>query len=94
MTTSKSVGRSNAPQETATECGLCRFAGYHVDGRTVRKQVHRVESRVEYYSELRSKDAQNINALMCPLYRSVSQMSRLRIQSASIALHLVHQLLL
>ena len=28
---------------------LCRLAGYHVDGRTVRKQVHRVESRMEYY---------------------------------------------
>ena len=47
---------------------LCRFAGYRVDSRTVRKQVYRVESRMEYYWELRSKDAQNIKALMCPLY--------------------------
>jgi len=49
---------------------LCRFAGYHVDGRTVRKQVHHVESRMEYYWELRSKNAQNIKALMCPLYKN------------------------
>jgi len=42
---------------------LCRFAGYHVDGRTVRKQVHRVKSRMAYYWELRSKNAQNIKAL-------------------------------
>jgi len=46
---------------------LCRFAGYRVDGRTVRKQVNRVESPMEYYCELRSKNAQNIKALMCPL---------------------------
>ena len=49
---------------------LCRFAGYHVGGRTVRKQVHRVESRMEYYWGLRSKNAQNIKALMCPLYEN------------------------
>jgi len=44
-----------------------RFAGYRVDGRTLRKQVHRDESRKEYYWELRSKNAQNIKALVCPL---------------------------
>jgi len=49
MTTNKSVGRSNAPQETGDRQRLCRFAGYRVDDRTVRKQVHRVESRMEYY---------------------------------------------
>ena len=49
---------------------LCRFAGYRVDCRTVRKQVHRVESRMEYRWELRSKNAQNIKALMCPLYKN------------------------
>jgi len=49
---------------------LCRFAGYHVDGRTIRKQVHRVESRMEYYWALRSTNAQNIKALMCPLYKN------------------------
>ena len=48
----------------------CRFAGYRVDGRTVRKQAHHVESRMEYYWELRSKNAQNIKALMCPLYKN------------------------
>ena len=69
MTTNKSVGCSNAPQETATDCGYVGLQGYHVDGRTVRKQVHHVESRMEYYWELRSKNAQNIKALMCPLYR-------------------------
>ena len=47
---------------------LCRFAGYHVDGRTVRKQVHHIESRLGYYWDLRSKNAQNIKTLMCPLY--------------------------
>ena len=67
MTTNKSVRRSNAPPETATDCRLCRFAGYRVDGRTIRKLVHRVESRIEYHWELRSKDAQNIKILMCPL---------------------------
>jgi len=46
---------------------LYRVAGYRVDGRTDRKQVHRVESRMEYYWELRSKDVQNIKAVMCPL---------------------------
>ena len=46
---------------------LCRFSGCRVDGRTVRKQVHRVESRMKYYWELRSKNARNIKALMCPL---------------------------
>ena len=70
MTTNKSVGRSNTPQETATGQWLCRFAGYHVDGRTVRKQVRRVESPMECYWELRSKNAQNIKALMCPLYKN------------------------
>ena len=49
---------------------LSRFAGYHVDGRTVRKQVRRVESPMEYYSELRSENAQNIKALTCPLYEN------------------------
>jgi len=68
MTTNKSVRRLNAPQETATECSLCRFAGYCADGRTVRKRVHRVESPMEYYWKLRSKNAQNIKALTCPLY--------------------------
>jgi len=29
---------------------------------------HHVESRMEYYWELRSKNAQNIKAQMCPLY--------------------------
>ena len=47
------------------------FASYHVAGRTVRKQVHHVESRMEYYWELRSKNAQNIKALMFPLYKNV-----------------------
>jgi len=42
---------------------LCRFAGYHVDFRTIRKQVHRVESRMEYFWALRSKNAHNIKAL-------------------------------
>jgi len=49
---------------------LSSFAGYHVGGRTVRKQVHRVESRMEYYWKSRSYNAQNIKALMCPLYNN------------------------
>jgi len=36
----------------------------------VRKQVHRVESRLEYYWELRSKNAQNIKALVYPIYKN------------------------
>ena len=31
------------------------------------EQVHRVESRMEYHWEFRSKNAQNIETLMCPL---------------------------
>jgi len=69
MTTNKSVGRSNAPQETATDCN---YAGYRVDGRTVRKRVHRIESRMEYYWDSRGKNAQNIQALMCPLKNAPS----------------------
>jgi len=46
----------------------CSFAGYRVNCWIVRKQVHRFESRMEYYWELRSKNAKNITALMCPLY--------------------------
>ena len=67
MTRNKSVGRSNALQETATDCSYVGLQAVisHVDGRTVRKQVH----HVEYYWELRSKNAQNIKALMCPLYK-------------------------
>jgi len=41
---------------------LCGFAGYHVGGQTIRKQVHRVESPMEYYWELRSKNVLNITA--------------------------------
>jgi len=31
------------------------------------EQVHRVESRMEYHWEFRSKNAQNTETLMCPL---------------------------
>ena len=73
------IQNDDEPKRCAFECTtgnsdrlrLCRFAGYRVNGRTVRKQVHHVESRMEYYWELRSKNAQNIKALMCPLYRSM-----------------------
>ena len=58
---------------------LCRFAGYRDDGRTVHKQVHRVKSRMEYYWELRSKNAQNIKALMCPLYKYSSGASNITV---------------
>jgi len=37
---------------------LCRFAAYRVNCWTVRKQVHCVESRMEFYWELRSRNAQ------------------------------------
>jgi len=49
-----------------------QYAGCRVDGGTVLKQVHRAESRMEYHWELRSKNSQNIKALMCPLYKNVS----------------------
>ena len=48
----------------------------YATGRTVRKQIHRVEPRMEYYWELRSKNAQNIKALMCPLYKNRGGSSR------------------
>jgi len=35
---------------------------------TVRKKVSCVESQIEYYRELRSKNAQNNKALTYPLY--------------------------
>jgi len=54
---------------------LCRFAGYGVDGRTVRKQVHRVESPMEYYWESRSKNAQNNEARVCPLCMKMSNLN-------------------
>jgi len=37
MTTNKSVECSNTPQETGDRLPLCWFAGYRVDGRSVRK---------------------------------------------------------
>ena len=43
----------------------CRFVST-----IVKHPVHLVESRMEYYWELRSKNAQNIRALMCPLYKN------------------------
>jgi len=66
MTTIISVVYLHAVQ-TATDW-LCRHAGYRVDGLTVHKQVHHIESQMEYYWEFHSKNAQNIKALMCPLY--------------------------
>jgi len=69
MTTNKSVGVFECATGNSDRLQLCRFAGYHVDGRTIRKQVHHVEARMEYYWELRSKNAQNIKALICPLYK-------------------------
>jgi len=66
MTTNKSVGRSHAhKKQRPTEVN--RFAGYCVGCWVVRKQVHRVESLMEYYWALRGKNAQNIKALICPL---------------------------
>ena len=74
------VGVSNNDEKKrwAFECAtgnsdrlrLCRFASYHVGGRTVRTQVHRVESRIECYWKIRSENAQNIKALMCPLHKN------------------------
>jgi len=67
MTTNKSVGHSKQSTGNSDRLRLCRFARYHVDGWTVRKQAHRVELRMKYYWELRSKNAHIIKALMCPL---------------------------
>jgi len=64
MTTNKRVKRSHAPQETATNRGHVRL---QANVSTVCKQVHCVESRMEYYWELRSNNAQNIKALTYPL---------------------------
>jgi len=62
MTTNKSVGRSNAPQERATDCS---YVGLQAIVSTVA-----LFARMEYYWELRSKNAQNIKALTCPLYKN------------------------
>jgi len=45
----KAFGHSHASQETATNCG---YVGLQV-------QAHCVESRIGYYWELRSRNAQN-----------------------------------
>jgi len=68
MTTNKSVGRSNVPQETATDCGYVGLQAIMSTGRTVGKLVQPVESRMGYYWKLRSENSRNIKALMCPLY--------------------------
>jgi len=57
--------RGSHPRGTGSIPGL--GTNDHVDGRIVRKKVRRVESRMEYYWELRSKNAQKIKILMCPL---------------------------
>ena len=53
-----------------------RYVGLQANVSTVRmfanKQASSRESRMEYYWELRSKNAQNIKALMYPLYREVT----------------------
>jgi len=67
MTTNKSVERSHAPQETATDCDYVDLQA--IVSTVGRKQVHRMESRMEYYWELRSNNPQNIKAVMCPLYK-------------------------
>jgi len=67
MTTNKKRWAYEYATGNSDQLRLCRFAGYRVDGWTVRKQVHRVESRMEYSWELRSKNAQNTKALMCRL---------------------------
>ena len=70
MTTNKSVGCSNAPQETATDCG---YVGLQAIVSTVGLFANKyitLDHQMEYYWELRSKNAQNIKALMCPLYKN------------------------
>ena len=66
MTAYKSVGRSHASLETATNCGYVSLqANMSIDGLFAKRQAYIVcvESRMEYYWELRSKNAQNIKAL-------------------------------
>jgi len=61
MTTNKSVGRSNAPQETATDCG---DVGLQAIASVVELIANRyIALNHEYYWEFRSKNAQNIKAL-------------------------------
>ena len=69
MTTNKSVGRSNAPQETATDCG---DVGLQAIASVVELIANRyIALNHEYYWEFRSKNAQNIKALICPLYLQI-----------------------
>jgi len=67
----KGVGRLHAPQQSATHCGDVDFQAIvsTVNCWTVRKQVHCVESRMEYYWVLCSKNAQNTNVSTIPTLR-------------------------
>jgi len=67
ITVNKSGERSHAQQETATNCGVVGLQAIVSTVGLFRKQLHCVESRTEYYWKLRSKNGQNIEALMCPL---------------------------
>ena len=70
MMTNQSVGRSNAPQEIATDCG---YVGLQANMSTVGLFANKyitLNHQMEYYWELRSKNAQNIKTLMCPLYKN------------------------
>jgi len=68
MTMNKSVGRSNAPQETATDCGYVGLqAVVSTVGLFANKYIALNHEWDVIYWVLRSKNAQNIKALMCPL---------------------------
>jgi len=66
----KSVGRSNAPQETATECG---YVGLQAIASTVELFANKyiaLNHEWNITGNYAVKNAQNIKALMCPLYKN------------------------
>jgi len=63
MMTNKSVERLHVQQERVADCGYVGLQAFVAMVGPICKQVHCVESWMEHYWELCSKNAQNIKAL-------------------------------
>jgi len=73
MTTNKNVKHSNAPQETVTDCS---YAGFQANASTVGLLANKYIALNHEWNIVGnySKNAQNIKALMCPLYLQMLQL--------------------
>jgi len=63
----KSVGHSHVPQEAATNCGNVGLQTAESVVDMFANKCIAMNHNMKYYWELRSKNAQNIKALMYPL---------------------------